>query len=241
MGPFTKGFDMRNIATIAIDFAPYPKEHPGRKRQHRCILTNLQNAPHDFRIQLGSVNSSRGSIVSWPRNGRSTHSEKAVPFVRDLLDWATAQNSVFGGFVNSDIILHPNFFEQVRELSTRCVDCVLVHRTDVTEAELDEFLKTDNAGELIRGKKVEPTRSIDGVFFRRDAWMLVRETLPDFVIAEPFWDTSMIHLATHAPFETAALTSHEALHVRHATTWSFGSVGGMIAKKMHERFLSSWP
>lgn len=222
------------IATLAVDFADYPEGFEARTRQHRCITHLMETAPDNFKVIIGTTRKGATMLVVWPRSGYPTHSQKAVPFVRDILDYTTEQKSFYGGFINSDIILHPAAYDRIREARDEGVDAILLHRTDVKESEVKRFLKTDNPGMVPAGTKVARGRSIDGLFITRDAWMLMRDGYPDFVTGEPYWDTAMIHILNGAKgaLKLKSLRSNEVLHVKHPCTWAFGTPGAAKASAM---------
>ena len=224
-------------ATIAIDVANFPEGSSHRSRQHRCITRLIEDTPDDFEVRLGIVAPDAKQIHSWPRDGFEKHSDKHVPYVTDLLDYATSFGNPLGGFINSDIFLHPAAFPKLRQFAAENVDVVLLHRTDVTEGQLSRFTSMQDPTLVTAvGTRVAPGRSIDGVLFSPDAWALVRDEYPDtFTIGEPWWDTAMIQLIGGMRLEHKRLYQGEVLHIKHGGNWSFSTPWGEMAHKAYQR------
>lgn len=226
----------RITATLAVDCATdLVKGSSQRIRQHNALKYLLSTAPADIDVRLGSTNPKAVLMRSWPRNGNPTHSTKNVPFVRDILDWATEQKAPLGGFINSDIYLHPFVYGEIRRYAAENVDCVFAHRTDVTEGQFRSYMDRENPNEGSKiGVLAARGRSCDGVFFSRDAWQLVRHYLPDFVVAEPYWDTAVISCVGALGLDHRRLSQRGVLHIKHDQAWGFNTPAGQKAAQMFE-------
>lgn len=170
-------------------------------------------------------------------------SEKQVPFVKDMVCKAVAQEEArYYGFVNADIILAPHFATALAHCNTTHAEIIMIHRTDVDNLlDVEEVIRSENPWDFEIGKKVNYLNSMDGILMTIDVIHTFLKTFPDFVIAEPWWDTAAIYWARQSGFRFVHLNENQALHVKHPQQWSFRNPGARRARNLYMELLETWP
>ena len=232
---------MPRPVNLVIDVATYPPErHEATVRQRVCVSRWLSAAPPNWNIVLGQVPGLEhppSGMRLWSRDGWGAASNKHVPFVSDLMDESIKDGSsrTLCGFVNSDIYPMDHLFEDVNRLHDGTIDYILIHRTDVTEGELNGVVRSGNVRSKHLGRRVNKAFSCDGVLMLPSVWLNdIRPRFPEFVTGEPWWDTAMIEALTfNRDLKGGRLSINAALHIRHPVGWDRHTV---YAERAHNLY-----
>jgi len=122
------------------------------------------------------------------------------PFVHDLMDMAcehVAGPQTWAGFMQSDILLRSEFWDQLGKLSSD-FEMVVGHRRDLGAAQVSETYS-----------------GIDLVLFRAEIWPMVKPYYPDLILTDSWWDMCMLGLADRMKLKCKHLRNSELLHFAH--------------------------
>lgn len=227
------------LAVIARD--PVPPAYLATTDQvqaHRTAESYLQILDEMGHIKL------LNDPNAFERHDDEAISSKKVPTVKELI--AQAHNACskahYFGFVNADIILAPHFIEDLLRAKNDSMEGVLLQRTDVDNlAEVGTIVKSKNPREIEIGKKVNPHNSADGIFLTPRVILSFLAHYPDFVIAEPWWDTAAIYWASQSKYPFLCMRENQALHVKHPQQWSFRNPGARRARNLYTKLMETWP
>ena len=214
---------------VVVNWAPYLAGSPRSHQQFRATTRFVELAPVWCGLSLARlpregppdvVIENASCAVQQAVLPRDAHGAAAghrhLPFVRDVMDLACEGlgDASWGGFLNSDILVTERFFEAF-VAAERAVEVLLVHRTDIRRYETPPE----------QGQKVNQRTCTDGFFMRAAAWRRERQSYPDFVQGEPWWDTGTIYWAKALQLKTLHLGDHECLHIVHQRYWQRRSAG----------------
>lgn len=152
-------------------------------------------------------------VVTLARDARSVGDPLAKPFLKDLLDEALdrAGPSEWILYTNSDLGLAPDTYTRLLAVRGSAVEYM---RKDVDAAPqtLDELFT--NPGELYR-------IGLDGFALRASLYAAIRDSIPDFVIGEPHWDTALSEILRRlVPVRRDTVS---LFHPRHEQAWDMGN------------------
>lgn len=215
---------------VVVNWAPYPEVphhvNPRLFNQRQAFQQLCELAPDDCQIVLTTLPGEKAPMVP-ARDGQEIlcvrlsrdaleQARRKLPYMKDTLDVAvdSMKDREWGGLINSDIIVTPEFFELFERIDDN-IDVVICHRTDVLHFDTDPN----------QGRKVNQKTCTDGVFIRGSVWRERRGELPDYVLGEPYWDTGFIFWTKLKKVPTFHMGNHELLHVRHGRHWSYKSPG----------------
>jgi len=217
--------DLRTV----INWAPYPAGTPRSHQQFMAVSRFVEHAPSWAELVLcvlpteeipevvvdGQRCDFQKAIL--PRDAFGDHAgQRHLPYVKDVMDLAAADSGddAWCGFLNSDIIVTPEFFTKIAK-APRSTQIILVHRTDIRKYDVDPK----------DGQKVNQNTCTDGFFIRRGLWQKERAQYPDFILGEPWWDTGTIFWSKAKELETLRLIDNECLHICHSRYWARKSLG----------------
>lgn len=132
---------------------------------------------------------------------------RKLPYVKDLLDLGTWIGTPWIGFFNSDIILTLKFWDTFKKKEEE-EEVFLTKRTDIDHVDQDP----KEGARLLDD-------STDGIVIRREVWLRLRDTYPDFVVGEPGWGYCTNLWVKRHGLKVHQLRNHECLHVRHEGLW----------------------
>jgi len=135
-------------------------------------------------------------------------SDRPLPYLRDMVDVALNSDVTWGGFLNSDIVVTPEFFSVIEHLSPT-TSMVLCHRTDILRL----------GGGLQNSRRQRAPGCSDGCFFHRDTWKQRRDTVPDYIIGEAAWDRGMWLWSRVHEVDVRHMSDDEILHVQLRPLW----------------------
>ncbi|MHC4643883.1 MAG: hypothetical protein ACYTBJ_00175 [Planctomycetota bacterium] len=228
-------------AKILINWAPYPTGSL-RAEQQMYAFGRLDSLAPDWceviivtlpgeHIPNPVVGGTSGIVLS--RHAGDITEGKRLPFMKDILDIAfdRAADRDWGGFFNSDIIVTKEFFDALEMAHEQRHEAIIGHRTDIPTP--------DTPAE--QGRKVNVRKCTDGFFVRKDVWDRLGDTMPDYVLGLPWWDTGTIWWCKMHKLKTVRLTNHEILHVNHGRGWTYKEAGtrynGKISREMVRNLL----
>lgn len=229
--------DSQYLAVIARDPVPEHLLTPDQVQAHRRaeLYLDVLNATDEI-VKVDDP-------LVFIRQFNNDISTKQVPGVKELVHKAHERaDATFYGFINADIILAPHFLTELARARFLRVDIVILHRTDVANlSEVDAIVKSPDASQAEVGKKVSQANSADGIFLSEQAYQAFMEYYPDFVIAEPWWDTAFIHWANQSPYHVCHMAENQAIHVKHPQGWSFRTKAARRAYDLYAKLLTTWP
>lgn len=210
---------------IIISWAPYPQGSIREDNQYQALRRLISIAPEwcDFSLATlpGEKRVNQVGIgpeeLRLPREASSVTGGRPMPYFRDVLEAALEGlgPKEWGGTMNSDIVVTPEFFRRVEEASESSMEAIIGHRTDVQ----------DMSTRPEEGRKVNRRRCCDGFFITGRIWDEKGSTIPDYVLGYPYWDTGMIWWTKMHKLKTVRLIDHEILHVNHGGRWNYKDPG----------------
>ena len=218
---------------LIVNWVPYPMDSARRQAQRAAVEKLLELRPEWCRVVLAimageEVPAPTGHAVMLPRDSRTAGiGERRLPFMKDILD---LHGATYIGFLNSDIVVTPEFFTDVERMLDELVSLIIIHRTDVRHLDADPQ----------QGRKVEPRRSCDGLIIQRSAWEAKKSQVPDFLLGAPWWDTAMIWWAMKSRLLTAHLHEHQCLHQLHERHWRWKDLESQHNARMMEQLTQSY-
>jgi hypothetical protein len=154
------------------------------------------------------------------------NNNRDLPYVKEILYYASRINCNFLGFINSDILLNRSFYDSLEEK----YDCFIFSRNDIADISPDQFLQ--GKIKIIPGG--DQHIGADGFFFRKKWWIKNQHLFPgDLILGETEWDTTyraIIKNESKSYFEGRLL-----YHVYHDQAWNTKSNGATNNIKIWEK------
>ena len=172
------------------------------------------NVPQQFRV-----------FKMLERNSQKTiGNTRPLPYVKDIFDFASQMNCDVFGYLNSDIMVHKEFFDVFDNYKK--IDSYLFNRIDIADVSVATF----NSKNFHIVWKDHP--GFDGIFFRRKWWLINRKRFNDgLIVGEPEWDyyyNKVIRQSTGQIIKKRKLH-----HVYHNTIWNLTSNGAVNNRKIN--------
>ena len=164
-------------------------------------------------------------------------SDQGTPLLSDLFQQADkrAKYSILT-FINADIILPENFFDEVMTVS-KCFNKFLMvgHRWDMDVNDIIEFDNDNEQNNFWERVKIDSEKhvctGIDYFVYKRNQW----KKLPNFIIGRPGFDNRLIWKARRKLFPVVDGTeSIQVVHQNHSVN-KFYKVEGEKNKKLHNK------
>lgn len=206
--------------SLVVDLADFTD--PGYRARQEVAWASLCDYRNPSWLHLEPVRAGQCGIRDAFTEGKS---DRHLTYVRDLLEAAmdNLNGRGFAGFLNSDIIVTPRFFELMEHAFKEKVDTVVVHRADLI------------------GDSIQQVHNyVDGFFVDRSAWDLVWEASPEFpdmLAGEPGWgDMTMVWASTHK-LSRFHMKDCAVLHQQHKAYWKQCRRGIKTSGYIHNREL----
>jgi hypothetical protein len=214
---------MKNIV-LAINWVDF-KDFEKKRNQEIALSLLEENAPqnvllHSFNLEgetVGLNGRFRVCCILKRDSAKEIGNSRHLPYVKEILDAASAIPCDIFGYINSDILLTKDFFDIFKE----DYDAYIFGRHEIKD--LVDFNKKQY--ELIQKPYPEFGQhpGFDAVFFDTKWWMAHRNNFhDDFISGEPYWDMYYFQKIK----QTAKFLNQRAIyHMFHKTTWNNGSNG----------------
>ena len=159
------------------------------------------------------------------RNSQKTiGNTRPLPYVKDIFDFSSQMNCDVFGYLNSDIMVHKEFFDVFDNYKK--IDAYLFSRTDIADVNVGSF--NDKNFHVVW--KEHP--GFDGIFFRRKWWLINRKRFNDnLVLGEPEWDYYYDKIIRQSTGQI--IKKRKLYHVHHDTIWNLTSTGAVNNRKIN--------
>jgi len=144
--------------------------------------------------------------------------DRPLPYIKEILDAASQIDCGKLGYINSDIMIGPEFYDTIQEDA----DAYIFSRSDVAEIGSNDFMA--GIRNVIYGG--DQHIGADGFFFDRQWWIENRDKFPDdLIIGETEWDTCYRQLI--ARYSDHYIEKRVLYHVYHDAKWTLTSPGAV--------------
>lgn len=234
---------------VVIIVNPVSFTNPRRTIAQNVALETMSRLPSQFKTIAISY---KNEIcpVKLP-NGISHHSvlkrdsgieienSRPLPYIKEMIDFASSLDFDIIGYINSDILLGRQFIESINIEK----DCYIFSRSDIGEIGATQLIQ--GLAKIIYGG--DKHAGADGFFFNKKWWVKNRDLFPDdLIIGETEWDTCYRHIIkcnTENYIEKRCL-----YHVYHDAKWDTKSKGAQNniriwneVKKIKSKFSKTIP
>lgn len=153
------------------------------------------------------------------RNSQETiGNNRPLPYIKEILDGCLEIDCDIFGYMNSDILLHPDFFS----IFDAKKDAYIFYRREIADVSAEAFMNCNFKS--IWGGDKHPGN--DAFFFRKDWWEENRDEYPDdLILGETEWDT--VYRVITKNLTKKCLEFRELCHVFHQAKWSLDSKGAI--------------
>lgn len=195
---------MANMITLAHIINPYQSDDAAESRKQAITFRSIERASqqisHD-EIQLDLLTaqapSDRAIIPDHFQTTKDFHrsvddrqsfsNPKQLPLLKDILDRLyESSNAEYLIYTNMDIILQPNFYDQVVELIEKGHDAFIINRRRIQDKDYTE----DDLPQLLQDKG-KPHPGFDCFVFHRSLYPYLR--LGDVCVGIPFVGVTLAH------------------------------------------------
>ncbi|CAG1020944.1 hypothetical protein DOJK_00668 [Patescibacteria group bacterium] len=167
-------------------------------------------------------------VINLKKNS-SKITERKLPFLLEIFNGIAdqaIQDEDWIGFTNSDIVLKSEeFYSTLRNSDKKAI---LFNRVEIKDIDLtrdlDQFLN-------YRGEP-NPYDGRDGFFLRKEIWDKIRSKLPDYIIAEPYWDIGLIELLKE--YEPL-IVPNQIYHYFHPRRWARNTPGALYNQNLFDQ------
>lgn len=159
----------------------------------------------------------------------SNITNRRLPFVKDLFAMMALEASEedWIGFTNSDIVIkNRKFYSILKEDEIH--ESVLFNRVEIENVPLTDNLNTF----LSYTGQRNPYSGRDGFFIKKRLWDQIEPVLPDYIIAEPYWDIGLIALLEK---HNISIIHDEIYHYFHPRRWQRETPGALYNKNLYDQ------
>jgi len=143
---------------------------------------------------------------------------RPLPYIKELFDGCREFDCDYLGYINTDILLHPEFFG----LFDSKKDAYIFYRREIAEVSCVDFM--NQKIKHVWGGDQHPGN--DAFFFKKDWWEKHRDEYPDdLILGETEWDT--VYREVTKAVSKNYLESRELCHVYHDAKWTLDSNGAL--------------
>lgn len=216
---FGEGEDIRYELPVKVVHIVSPGEKEGTPlwaRQCICLPT-LECAASGLPVKLMAGVTAEWArplweVVSLPRDSRVLGAPVGKPFLHDLLDIAASHAAPGDWLVysNSDCGVSTDFYQNLLSIQGTTVEYI---RQDVESP----VTSTD----LFKGGKLYSI-GVDAIAIRCQYWHDIEGEIPDLVVGEPHWDTTMHGILCR--LGSVCCDTKRLFHVNHKQVWSNSSL-----------------
>jgi len=215
---------------ICVNYANYQDDNKLRWQRNALEVLAL-NAPSS--VDLCVINFKEDKVEVPARfevvrrihrnSKKSLNNTRPLPYIKDLLNVCVSRPCDIFGYLNSDILVKPDFFDR---FDKRKIGAFLFSRFDISDICVADF--QDNREKVIW----DGHPGFDGIFFRKDWWQKYRTGFdPGMILGEPEWDfyyCNQIKQRTRRYFAERVL-----YHVFHPTIWTLDSPGAEMNRRIN--------
>jgi hypothetical protein len=210
---------------IAVNLASF---NDPLKKARQDVAMDILYSHNAENIQVVSFNYPADQIeIPYDFTSRKTLSRNSqevidnnrpLPYIKDILNGCMEFDCDIFGYMNSDILLHPDFFSI---FNTRR-DAYIFYRREIEEVDCEKFLS--QKFKYIWGGDKHPGN--DAFFFDKNWWQNNNNEYPDgLILGESDWDT--VYRVITKALTKRHLEARELCHVFHMPKWTLDSKGAL--------------
>ena len=197
--------------------------HQSNDLKRQEVFSDAIKLFRDFKEKVVSFNFENEELYSIPIEQRNVlkrssidnyGGSKKVPYIKDILNELAKEETEYIGYVNSDIFIRHDFFEDL--MKGLKFQCYMFKRFNITTVNYVNFL--ENKFNYILGSPKH--EGIDCFIFERTWWLENEGLFPDdFFIGETHWDLAYKYVIENSG--STYLNMHNIWHVYHDQTWNY--------------------
>lgn len=213
---------------VAINYVSFEDRQKSKRQEVALDVLCTHVARNDGAIKVVSFNYPEDNVElpdwcgirrSLSRNSKDViGNNRPLPYIKDLFDGCMEFDCDYFGYINSDILLHSEFFG----LFETDKDAYVFYRREIADVGCEAFM--DQEFNYVWGGDEHPGN--DAFFFRKSWWEQHRDEYPDdLVVGETEWDT--VYRVVTQNVSKNYLESRELCHVYHDAKWTLETPGAI--------------
>lgn len=199
------------------------------KRVKLCLQSIQETNKHNVKLIGCTANDIEldGWDIHTLSRDASTHFKqgKDFAFLKDMLDVASeaVDDDDYIFYTNLDVMITPDIYDIIYKTNEDIIEFL---RRDIDEC--------DTLEEAFASTYEQKETGVDGIAIKKHVYMEFRDRIPDFVIGEPHWDTTISGL--FKKFHYVKQNTENMYHIAHERAWDTAnlSVAGQHNQKLFD-------
>ena len=201
------------IAHVVNYISPRTIKNSHLKNRVELTLQSIEAASEPYVHLIGCVSDKikrkNWSIHQLQRTAKTEFgADKDFAFLKDMLDIGCNEinDDDYIFYSNLDCMVIPDIYKDILKSKE---DVIVFHRRDIK--------KCTNLNDVFSSSYIVKKTGVDGIAIRKSVYNEYRDRIPDFLIGEPHWDTTIVNM--FKKFHYVKTNTKHMYHIIHEQAW----------------------